>query len=139
MIEIFAGAAVLCAVSKQAGLVSSIAIDKVKKKSARSSIYQLDLLKEQDRELLWQWMHSPMLLWVHLAPVCGTASRAREIRRFPTDPKPMRSNEFPHGLPDLSEDDKFRVELANSLFQFACEIFLLASSLGVLATMENPS
>ena len=138
MIEIFAGAAVLCAVSKHAGLTSSIAVDKVKKKSARSSIYQLDLLKAQDRELLLQWVHSPMLLWVHLAPVCGTASRAREIRRFPNDPPPMRSNDFSHGLPGLSENDQFRVELANSLFEFACQVFLLATSLGVLATMENP-
>ena len=138
MIEIFAGSAVLCAVSKQAGLASSIAIDKVRKKSARSSIFQLDLLKSQDRNLLFQWVRSPMLLWIHLAPVCGTASKAREIRRFDNYPKPMRSSEFPHGLPWLEEDDKLRVELANSLFQFACEIFLLAASLGVFATKENP-
>eukprot|EP00435_Cladocopium_sp_Y103_P038332 s3870_g10.t1 len=138
MIEVFAGAAVLCAVSKQAGLLSSIAIDKVKKKSARSTIFQMDLLRKCDRDLLFQWIRAPMLLWVHLAPVCGTASRAREIRRFVGDPKPMRSNEFPHGLPGLSEDDQFRVELANSLFQFACECFALAASLGVLVTLENP-
>eukprot|EP00435_Cladocopium_sp_Y103_P041156 s1982_g11.t1 len=138
MIEVFAGAAVLCAVSKQAGLAASIAIDKIKKKSARSTIFQMDLLRANDRDLLFQWLHAPMLLWVHLAPVCGTASRAREIRRFEGDPKPLRSNEFPHGLPDLGEDDQFRIELANSLFEFACECFILAANLGVLATLENP-
>ena len=67
MIEVFAGSAVLCAVAKQAGLSCSIAIDKVKKKSARSTIFQLDLLNSKDRTLLYQWMQSPMLLWVHSA------------------------------------------------------------------------
>lgn len=82
MIEVFAGSAVLCSVTKQAGLSASIAIEKVKQKTSRSTIFQLDLLNSKDRDLLYQWMQSPMLLWVHLAPVCGTASRARDIRRF---------------------------------------------------------
>ena len=138
MIEVFAGSAVLCAVAKQAGLSSSMAIDKVKKKSARSTIFQLDLLNKKDRDLLYQWMQSPMLLWVHLAPVCGTASRAREIRRFDGDPKPLRSNDFPQGLPDLGAEDNFRVELANLLFEYACGIFLTAAAMGVLVTLENP-
>ena len=88
MLEIFAGMAVLCATSKSAGLANSIAVDKIRKRSCRSSIFQLDLLKQRDREILEQWMVSPLLLWIHLAPVCGTASRARDIRRFANDPKP---------------------------------------------------
>ena len=79
-----------------------------------------------------------MLLWVPLAPVCGTASRARDIRRFDGDPLPLRSNDYPEGLPDLGENDMTRVQIANLLFQYACEIFLAATSLGVLVTMENP-
>lgn len=68
-------------------------------------------------------MQSPMLLWVHLAPVCGTASRARDIRRFDGDPAPLRSNDYPEGLPDLTDNDKMGLQLANLLFQYACEIF----------------
>ena len=49
MIEIFAGCAILCSVAKQAGLVGSIAVDKVKKSNARSTIFQLNLLKASDR------------------------------------------------------------------------------------------
>ena len=90
MIEIFAGAAVLCSVAKQLGMRNSIAVDKVKKRNARSTIYQLDLLSGRDQKLLEQWMLSGLLLWIHLAPVCGTASRARDIRRFEGDPKPLR-------------------------------------------------
>ena len=75
-------------------------------------------------------MQSPMLLWVHLAPVCGTASRARDILRFDGDPKPLRSNSFLEGLPELDEGDRARVELANLLFQCACEILLTATNGG---------
>ena len=67
-------------------------------------------------------------LWVHLAPVCGTASRGRDIRRFANDPKPLRSNEKPEGLEGLSQRDQERVVLANTLFAFSCRIFLLAAS-----------
>ena len=138
MIEIFAGAAVLCSVAKQLGMKNSIAVDKVKKQNACSTIYQLDLLSDRDRQLLEQWMHSGLLLWIHLAPVCGTASRARDIRRFHNDPKPLRSEDWPEGLPGLSPKELERVSLANRLFEAACDFFLLACSRGVLVTMENP-
>ena len=138
MIEIFAGDAVLCSVAKQLGMKNSIAVDKVKKQNARSTVYQLNLLSLRDRQLLEQWMHSDLLLWIHLAPVCGTASRARDIRRFDDDPKPLRSPQWPEGLPDLAPKDQERVSLANRLFEAACDFFLLACSKGVLVTMENP-
>ena len=114
MIEVFAGTAVLSSVAKQFGLVSSLAVDKVRKRGARSTIFQLDLTCERDQCLLEQWMQSPLLLWVHLAPVCGTASRARDIRRFANDPKPLRSDEKPEGLDGLSERDQQRIRLANT-------------------------
>ena len=78
------------------------------------------------------------MLWIHLAPVCGTASRAREIRRFPGDPLPLRSDLFPEGRDDLDEKDMRRVQIANQLFIFACHIFQLACSKGIWATLENP-
>ena len=50
MIEVFAGAAVLCATSKAAGLSGSI---------ARCSIFQLNLVDQRDQALLKQWVDSP--------------------------------------------------------------------------------
>ena len=138
MIEIFAGAAVLCSVAKQFGLHGSIAVDKTRKKAARSAIFLLDLTLESDRDLLECWLQSPLLVWIHLAPVCGTASKARNIRRFPGDPAPLRSNDWPEGLLDLSDHDNRRAQIANSLFEFSCRLFEKASRLGVLVTMENP-
>ena len=138
MVEVFAGAAVLCATAKQHGLETSLAVDKNKKKTARCAILQLDLTVPCNQDLLTQWIQSPLLLWLHLAPVCGTASRARDIRRFPGDPKPLRSNEFPEGLPSLNEQDSKRVFLANQLFEYACKLFADAAALGIVVTMENP-
>ena len=139
IIEVFAGGAVLTSVAKQFGL-GGIAIDKVKKANARSTIFQLDLLQQSDRELLEQWLMSPLLLWVHFAPVCGTASRAREIPRrgVANLPRPLRSFEFPLGLPTLEGDELKRVEIANALFQYTCELFSLCVRRNILATIENP-
>ena len=123
MIEVFAGIAILCATSKAAGLQNSIAVDKLRKRNCRCSIFQLDLVNRQDQAILEQWVDSPLLLWIHLAPVCGTASRAREIRRFSNDPKPLRSDAFPEGLPNLSEEHQRRLRIANELFEYACFIF----------------
>ena len=50
MVEVFAGGAVLTSVAKQYGL-GGMAIDKVRKQNARSTIYQLDLMQATDREL----------------------------------------------------------------------------------------
>ena len=47
---------------------------------------------------------------------CGSASAARNIRRkFGPDPKPLRSAQYPDGLPGLSEADQKRIDIANDL------------------------
>eukprot|EP00435_Cladocopium_sp_Y103_P033072 s2564_g8.t1 len=138
MVEVFSGIAILCATAKQAGMSSSIAVDKIRKRACRCTILQLDLCNEQHQSLLERWLQSPMLLWVHIAPVCGTASRARNIRKFPGDPKPLRSDTEPEGLSDLSMEDAERVRIANQLFEYSCKLFLLACASGTLVTMENP-
>lgn len=61
-----------------------------------------------------------------------------KIRRVPGDPKPLRSNEFPEGLPN-STRDQTPVSIANQLFGYACKIFEIAASRGLVVTMENPS
>eukprot|EP00435_Cladocopium_sp_Y103_P058226 s2737_g20.t1 len=138
MVEVFAGIAILCATAKQAGLNSSIAVDKTRKRASRCTILQLDLCNAEHQALLERWLQSPMLLWVHIAPVCGTASRARNIRRFANDPKPLRSELEPEGLSNLSPGDAERVRIANQLFEYSCKLFLLACASGTLVTMENP-
>ena len=73
MIEVFSGTATLTSVAKQFGMKSSMALDKVRKKGARATIYVFDLLDPKDRELLYHWINSGLLVWVHLAPVAVLA------------------------------------------------------------------
>ena len=137
--ELFAGHAVLTSAAKQAGLLNSIAVDRLRRPAARATIFQLDLCKASDLETLWTWLTSPLLCWVHLAPVCGTASRERNMQRKPSDPKPLRSLDFLHGLPHLDGIELQRVLTANSLYQTSCEIFEFCCSNGIAVTLKNPS
>ena len=136
MIEVFSGTATLTSVAKQFGMKSSMALDKVRKKGARATIYVFDLLDPKDRELLYHWMESGLLVWVHLAPVCGTCSRARQIKNG--GPPPLRSEEHPMGLPGLDANQQLRVDLANAMYVESCKIFSHCVAKGILATLENP-
>ena len=136
MIEVFSGTATLTSVAKQFGMKSSMALDKVRKKGARATIYVFDLLDPKDRELLYHWINSGLLVWVHLAPVCGTCSRARQIKNG--GPPPLRSEEFPMGLPGLDANQQLRVDLANAMYVESCKLFSHCVALGILVTLENP-
>ena len=135
MIEFFAGGAVLTSVAKHFGMKSSIAVAKSRKQGARASVVQIDLTTREGKELVDAWLMSPLLVWVHLAPACGTA---RDIRCGPSAPRPLRSNDFPHGLLDLSGIELTRVLLANDLFHYSCTVFAKACRRGLLVTLENP-
>ena len=115
-----------------------MAVDKVQKQGARASVTRLDLTRDVDFALIESWLSSDLLSWLHLAPVCGTASKARDIQVRPNDPKPLRSREHPDGLPGLDRSDDLRVQIANKLFERACLLFAKATQLGILVTMENP-
>ena len=46
--------------------------------------------------------------------------------------------EHPLGLPHLGPNERKRVEIANELFRYTCQLFAFCVKRGVLATMENP-
>ena len=84
------------------------------------------------------------LAWIHFAPACGTASRARE-RPLPgleakgyKVAKPLRSLARPEGLPALHGTDKLRVETANKVYSSTATIIRWASSRAIACSIENP-
>ena len=97
------------------------------------------------RELLDMVGDPTCVFYLHAAPPCGTASRARE-RRIPfrlrkrgaPEPKPLRSEKFPHGLPSLKGLDKVKVEKANDIYKNVAEIISYFAKLGAGVTVENP-
>ena len=74
------------------------------------------------------------------APPCGTASRARFIkRRFRYNPPILRTDQFPNSLPGLRPDLQTRVQAANNLYKVTQQLCRLCHAHGVLFSLENPA
>ena len=73
---------------------------------------------------------------------CSTKSRAREIPRTFDDgrpaPQPLRSVEFPEGLPNLNPSDQARVHTDNVACKFLLEQIQSLADRGGASVRENP-
>jgi hypothetical protein len=105
----------------------------------------LDLTTEHGQLIMESTLNSGRVAVVTAAPPCGTASRAREIpisaerrRRGVPQPKPLRSETYPEGLPGLTGLDAERVATANKLYAWIAGFLVRANALGVLIIVENP-
>ena len=122
-------------------MADSLGVDHKLQTSLPAPVLSLDLQQSSAREIVMTIFDSPNLVYVHLAPPCGTASRAREIRRSKHDPKPARSEAFPDCVPDLLRTDPVlhkRVMLANALYRLTGELFREAHNRGIFCSVENP-
>jgi hypothetical protein len=121
MVELYAGSARLSKACQQIG-VRSVAVDKTTQRSQGSKIFVCDVTNEGDLNMLKSFLSAEQdnLAWLHRAPACGTASRAREKPNKTLEkagykvPKPCRSEQFPLGIPGL-EDLKEIVQICKAL------------------------
>ena len=96
----------------------SVGIDHITHKQVRAPMVKLDLTKASDFSLLMSKLDDEDVAWVHCAPPCGTASRARDIRRKDGfDPPAARSDAQPDGLANLTDVLQGRVQSANCLYK----------------------
>ena len=103
-------------------------------------ICNLDLTLKSSWEFLHYVVRNFDVRFVHAAPPCGTCSRAREIHLGGSkQPRPLRSSEFPHGLPQLSADEQTRVDAANSIYSQLSEFLLFCSRCNIPWAIENPA
>ena len=145
VVEIFAGSARLTSAVRDAGL-QGIAVDFDKSRSNGPHIALFDLNDPSQFSALIAFLEKERhrIIWVHFAPSCGTASRARErpIKHLQKKgfrvPKPLRSNDYPLGLPGLRGQDKYRTETANITYERTAELCLLLDSWGIAISVENP-
>ena len=143
-IEIFSGSGRLTATIRKLG-VRSVAIDRSATRTS-GPVTTLDLTKAEDLQFLKDFIASERynLLYVHLAPPCGTCSAARNKRHRDLEaagfelPRPLRSKLFPMGLPTLKGLDAAKVASANALYYATLEIAKVCLQFDILFTIENP-
>ena len=143
-VEICAGSARLTTALAAVGF-DAVGIDwQGNKDKAEGPVVEIDLATTEGEAILEKILTHPRLAYVHFAPPCGTASRARE-RRIPGlrggGPPPLRSADHPRGVPDLEVHlprAARKVRSANLIYdlvaRFARELCLRQ----VPWTLENP-
>jgi hypothetical protein len=142
--EVFCGAAGLTLTLSKAGF-RAVGIDyQGNKDKPRSRCLYLDLTTPAGQAAIRKEIISVLVAYTHFAPPCGTASRAREKRRLnedgspaALDPRPLRSAQFPDGLPTLQGRDKARVEAANTLYKLTVDLCKELSKVGAQWSIEN--
>ncbi len=135
-LEIFAATARLTACLRSLGLVDSVGIDCT---MPTRSIIKLDLLQPSHLQLVQDLITNRACVYVHFAPPCGTASRVRLIQYSDGSmPPPLRNDDYPNGLPWLTEDQQERVNKANQLHHITCEHIVLCQENSILWSCENP-
>ena len=140
VLEVCAGSAVLSSVLSSLGF-RALAVDYGgNKHRPYFHIMKLDLRLDSSWEFLQYVLDNNLVFYVHGAPPCGTASRAR-YRRLSTEshgPPPLRSAEFPWGLPGVSERDHARLACANAVYERMAAFMELLCERGIHWALENP-
>ena len=77
----------------------------------------------------------PKVSFIAAAMSCSTKSRACEK---PPGPRPLRSDQFPRGLPDLHGSDLHRVQADNEASDFALALQQWGADYGLGCLRENP-
>jgi hypothetical protein len=149
-IEICCGHAGLTAALCDSGL-EAIGIDwKRNRHSPQVPIITADLTTEEGQEFVRKLVQQDHVMYIHLAPPCGTYTRAREIpiAQWKLDlwpgmpnPQPLRTDEFPAGLPaeSMSKTDAIKVEKGNIIANFCAEIAQYWIDSNKLFSIENPT
>ena len=145
-LELCCGSAGLTAAANKAGY-RGLGIDWIrnKAKSTKAHILNLDLTEPSNQKFVLDMINSKKVQAVHMGPPCGTASRARDkplnrdaVQAGVRRPLPLRSSEFPLGLPNLAGTARVRVDLANKLYLFCSQVATSCSSKEIPWAIENP-
>ena len=139
-VELCAGSAKLSDAVKQFGY-DIIAVDHDKNRhTPRCKLVQLDLSHKHAWDMLDFLLERVVIAGVHIAPPCGTCSRARGIPMADGSkgPQPLRTTEHPLGIPSLNHRDKQRVFLANQIYKFCGEYVKKLDAAGIPWDYRKP-
>ena len=111
----------------------------------RHQVINMDLTLDGSLEIIHDLIHNHSVVYVHVAPPCGTASRARDrplsakLKSIGVhEPQPLRSEAYPAGVPGLFGTDLDRVKSANKIYDLTAAVMMYCSTLGILCSVENP-
>ena len=141
VIELCAGSAKLSSACAKVGF-TALAVDfSGNKHTTFHHVVYLDLRLSESWQLLRRLVDQHSTVWVHIAPPCGTASRARDrpLRNGYWGPRPLRSSDHPWGLHNLSNGDAARVASANAIYKQVAEFCVFLDSRGIGWSVENPA
>ncbi len=142
ILEVCAGSARLTQTARAAGF-KGVAVDHSTKRSCGVDICIFDLTDPSQLSDLLEYIRkdSDRIALIWIAPSCGSASRARErpIPGVKSCPKPLRSVVQPDALDGLSGMDKYKVEMANQLYDAVLQITECAVDLDICVAIENPT
>ena len=144
-IELCAGSAGLSSSLKKTGFQVLPVDHKANRHNSRVACTCIDLSHPSAFSILRAVIDNSILVYTHSAPPCGTASKARErpiskqlLAQGAPAPRPLRSTEFPEGMPGLTENEQARVDSANKIYKLISDIILYLIFRGVLFSVENP-
>ena len=143
VLEIFAGSCRLSKACRGIGL-QALSVDKDLSRAENAAVAKYDLCDRNHFSILEGLVKAERhrLLHAHFAPSCGTASKARErlVPGLPKErqPRPLRSEEKPDGLDNLTSSEAARVISANDSYEAAVRLILLLVDLGISVSVENP-
>ena len=140
-IELCAGCGILSATVAAVGFDVMAVDHSFNKHATKVKMFNLDLSKEHSWAVLRHMVTECHVSAVHIAPPCGTCSRAREIKLSDAwhGPQPLRNSAFPYGVPWMSTRDADRVETANSLYMHMAQFCRFLNDLTIPWTVENPT
>ena len=105
----------------------------------------LDLTLDSSWEVLDRLRRENRIFFMHAAPPCGTATRARErpVPQFlrkqgAPNPRPLRTDDEPLGVADLEGIDKIKVDAANKIYLKLASFASDCHASGVKISIENP-
>eukprot|EP00435_Cladocopium_sp_Y103_P023589 s953_g5.t1 len=143
-LAIFCGTAGVAASLKRHG-AEALGVDHViQKNRMKGPAVKMDLTLSSSQQLIEDEIRSGKVAGVMLAPPCGTSSKAGNIPlrnkhgRRVRGPPPLRSHQYPEGLPGLSGVSRKRVKQANILYEFCRRIMDICAELNILCIVENP-
>ena len=146
-IELCAGCARLSLAMSSQGFKATAIDQKSNRHKQKFPTVCLDLADDDSVRYLLTLLKQPgLVFYLHAAPPCGTASRAREKKiswklkaQGVKEPKPLRSELHPLGVPGLSGSDLRRVTTANSIYRNVARVCRQAMLVGAYVSIENPS